>query len=158
MAWIKSIPPLFPKKIQIYKDGTWNAKIGYNNPSPWTWDSNVTLIATTLYSDRIFLPKDTGNARIPLIGTDKAIDLTRYSTLHVKAKGIATAYAGSYGAIGIYSGKYNVNSAVRVATVGVTSTSVQEYTIDITNLSGNYYIAFNSLTFWSFEVYEAWID
>jgi len=139
----------------IYDHGSWS--VSFENPGQYTWQSGVSTEACTLLTDRIRIQKGSDASHVPVIGTTGTIDLTSYSQLRIRAKGIDTQLAGTYGHIGVFPSKSNIGTQ-SAPSVTVSSTSEVEYIIDVSNLSGDYYIAVYGRVFWSFEVYRIWLE
>ena len=122
----RALLKLFPRGLVLIDKG-------YNNPS-YTMSSNASSVSFTLDGATGYY-KATRNGSWGAIITDKAIDLTQYSSLKVEFSNLTS---GAFD-FGLYtsssSGDFTVKNRIENAASGV-------FSLDLTSTTGNYYLAF----------------
>lgn len=145
---IGSIPCGFQSSPYLFNEGAVNeALTGGFGASGYTFtnsDGSAGTIVSGTVGDNLAV---TNNA---VLGTEKAIDLTKYNTLYIQANGI-NSVSSTYGSIFITTSK-----ALRVSTATIV-TNVTQYgshliAIDVSGLNGEYYISAQAGGSRSFEV------
>lgn len=147
----------------IYKNNAWIAYSGavlylfydretyINTTGGWTGSGSVgTTLSVTNGGGPTWISSKT-------LKTINAIDMSSYSTIHILVSG----YNGK--------GKVGISTTDDVSTydTSVTVSSAKEYIIDISSLTGNYYVKIegtggqNNTNFWQstgFDVSRIWIE
>lgn len=132
------------RKSLIYNNGTWYKQ--YENPGSFKVGSST---PTGFTINQTYLSSNT--AQNSLIGTSYPINFTTYSTLHMKAK--------SSGYLSLYASSSKQFDNPAPAQMGLdTNGTVQEWALDISNLSGDYYVSVECYTGRSGEIYEIWLS
>ena len=146
MAWIRCCGGTKkPTKSYLYNAGSWS--VPYNNPSPYTWYGN-TPVGFSSQIDKM-VAATTNN--IKMLGTGNTINLTDFKSVHIKAKMTA-----GYSALHISSNK---NENGEVAFLNMTDVGVEkEYVLDISLLSGYYYLMLTVGANAGMELYEMWLE
>lgn len=153
MAWIRAMGEPAPARKKIYTEGVFNE-------TPISVASTYNAGGTNfnaLYSagaNKFTLPSAAGKGSI--YGTQNLVDVTNFSTLHFRAKGLTLAGGSSYYTLlGIGSSR-DVNTSTNER---LTSNTETEVTIDVSGMSGGRYIfAWTNASGNSSEIYEIWLD
>lgn len=130
MAWIRAMGGNVPTTLALYDSGTWN--VPYDNGGYTFFGSptdGATLNPTTITATA-------SASRSQMIGTANKIDLTNYSMLKIRC-------STSGGASVLVSNSKNVTSPA-VKNLVVNNASEVEYVINVSDLSGDYYICFGA--------------
>lgn len=120
------------KELIIYDSGSWG--VPYANPGNFKVNGATPLGATLGASSLTIASTPTASA---IIGTSQKIDVTKYTMLKVRAR--ATAYTC---AIYVNTGLDVLNPIPIAETLVPAGGSETEYTIDLTNITGEVYISF----------------
>lgn len=117
------------------------------------WDKYQTT--GTLTKEATYLSFNGGSSS-GVVGTQNAIDITNASSLKGIVTGPASANSPSLYSLGVYSDKAYAN---RVSYVGVVGKTQEEVTLDVSDLSGKYYIGIsNGASNNPTKLYKAWIE
>lgn len=135
-------PAVFPV---IYNHGSWS--VGYDNAS---YTLNGNRIAAQLESSDVNMTAS--NGLWCAFGTYNKIDLTDYSLLKI----LATATGSVNAAMGVGQSKEIVGDYTNQTVINSASTPT-EFVLDVSALSGEYYIAF-----WNYsstvKLYKIWLE
>lgn len=153
---IEKVTPPTPtdNKFYIYNKGQILVPIsdkGYT----WSTDAGWTLDDASFESDRIITEctKPYGLKSCAII-TENTIDLTDYKAIHFVIRGtLADVYSMYYG---ITQSKSNIDASAHTIT-SVTS-AFMDYTLDISTVSGNYYVWAGTCYDRAGEISEIWLE
>lgn len=130
---ILSMPAGVPANTMLYDNGVWN--VPYDNPGSYT--RTGFNVQGYVLSGSIMYAGGASNI-IYAVGTANAIDLTDYKMLHIKARSTSGT-----GALKIMNSKDLASTEVASLTIPV-STPFVDYAIDVTALTGSYFIVCNN--------------
>ena len=97
----------------------------------------------------------TSSSVVNLLGTNNLIDLTNYKTLKVRLRGI-TLYGSAYGHITILDSKTYSNDSI-ISQNPIPAAGAQTMSIDISNITGEYYITFWACVRESY-MFDMWLE
>lgn len=118
--------------------------------------SPITTIQTKSLENLVYITLPNASGYGSIYGTDDPIDLTSYSTLHVRASGDSKVSSSAY--YGIIQLSLTTAMDEGIYTY-ITSTDEATYGMDVSNLSDSYYISVRTNTGgMSCKVYEVWLD
>lgn len=147
MAWIKAFGAPSSAKEYLYNNGVFS--VSFDNPGSYTMGSQ-TIIAWTILGDRLQGYNTTASSQ-QIIGTTSVIDASQYNSIRIKAK-------VTQGALRIFVGNTkNYNNLIKYVDcndIGVT----KDYTLDISDQTGNIYVAFLSSPSVKSDIYEIWLE
>jgi len=135
-------------KRYLYDNGVWN--VGCSNPGSFIVNG-ATFDGWVLGSDK--LSKTSASAKSLIVTTSK-VDLTNYSTLHVKAKAL-TNYGGSGARFTVCSGTDVLATSLADAFI-TTLNDVVDYALDVSALTEGYISVF-STDARNAEIYEIYL-
>ena len=140
-------------ELVIYDPGHWNVGYSFDYWRNTSGDYNP----ATLQSDRILFPSNSQKGSV--IGTDLSINFTKYSMLYYVAKGLSTitSYYGVVWPTTVRGTASSWNGIPSGKAQNVSSNSIVEYAIDISDLTGNYYVAATNNANMSMEVYKIYL-
>lgn len=144
MAWIKAFGAPSPAKEYLYDNGVFS--VTFDNPGSYVMGGE-TVTAWTVLGDRL----QGNNASHQMIGTASVIDASQYNSLRIKAK---VTQGGLRMFIGTTKNYDNSSKRTDCTDIGVT----KDYTMDISDQTGNIYIGFLSATSARAEIYEIWLE
>lgn len=144
MAWIKSMGAPASAKNYLYNNGVFSDT--FDNPGSYVMGGE-TVTAWTVLGDRL----QGNNATHQMIGTASAIDASLYNSIRIKAK---VTQGGLRMFIGATKNYDNSSKRVDCTDLGVT----KDYTLDISDQTGNIYFGLLSAVNCRCEVYEIWLE
>lgn len=144
MAWVRCCGGSADSKEYLYNNGVFSES--FDNPGSYVMGGE-TVTAWTVLGDRL----QGTNSSHQIIGTASTINASLYSSIRINAK-------VTQGALRIFIGntKNYDNSSKRTdcTDIGVT----KDYTMDISDQTGNIYIGFLSSISARCEIYEIWLE
>lgn len=147
-------------KLWLYREGEENESIGLTVVSHPTYGSGATVKGEDYYK---FGATETGKMSGAALFSNVSLDLTPYNTLKLKAKHTAKASTETTVDFGIsstgadhYSANGSITFTERVYLPLTSSTTVEEYTADISDITSGYVVvnAWGSIC----EMYELWLE
>ena len=109
-------------------------------------------------TDRLQVIGSSGSSDVPHFETTNAVDLSAHETLKAVVNYVKGVGTGANGFISIMATANQNNPTVATKVIGLESTSNTTLSIDISDLSGAYYIDFGTYLQGTFEVFSMWLE
>lgn len=128
-----------PQQRILYEEGSWG--VGYDNPGGYTY-AGVSTFGATLNPSSVTLNGASGS--VGCIGTTLKIDITNARLLKIRAKKTAGQV---YGATVLIRTTKTLSDSNVVASISIPNANdYTEYAVDVSTLSGEYYIVLMCVT------------
>ena len=137
MPWSRCIGSTTKPTTVLYDSGTFESP--FDNPGSYT-QSGSTVVAATLQTSSIAILSVDSN--VTVIGTTSSVNLTNFTTIKVAAYRL-DASTNRHVQLEVRTSKDLTLSVVKYVRI-VPSATLTVYEIDVSDLSGNYYLVFRT--------------